>query len=875
MTAEPASPDAEHTVPRARNVIVRPRLRAQLDTVRDTPITLMSAPAGSGKTVLAASWLAANSGDVACWVALRPADNDTGTFWRTMVSASAGVLPAASADSLDSVVRETAGAGEEAPIWLARRVEQNPRRIVLVLDNLHEIVSGDVHRGILQLVSQAPRNLRTIALTRHDPPWPLHTMKLDGRLRELRAADLAFDETEAVALFDQMDVAVSPEQLASLVRRTEGWAAGLRLAGLGVASAPHPDQFISEFSGDEHTVAEYLMREVFDRQPAEWQDFLVRIAVVEEVCGDLANALTGMDDGEQRLAMLAESNVFLQELGGRGRWYRLHHLLVDFLNARLTDPRLRRDLHRRAAEWFRSRDMPRLALRNAVAGRQWGLAADLVLAHLATFVLRAAPADLEAPLTALPMEVLLENPGLGAGLVAARVMRGDLTDAELLMQSARAHLPVLSAERRRMLDVVLNTIDIGLWRARGDLPRALEACRRVPIDPQVLATLGLQSWSAIRAVVLGNTGISELWLGDLDRAREHLSLASSGADGMLFPRLNAHAHSALLHWLSGDLTKAAQVAQDTVAEISRAGTPVAVQAVCAYLTLAGVAVDRDELDVADRWLDLADESAIEPHAALAAGMLRTRREAAAGRSDSAVRVVRAARAKVADMPVPVNIVDGAVLLEAELVRRGGNRAEADRLASSISAASRSGWAAVRYRVHAALDVGDATAEPVAGWPEADNLRDAVERNVLGARCSAASGDSERALADLELALTAAAPQAIRRPFLDESATLAPLLSELVRLGTQVPEFAVDLLSRMSGAEPLRTFYAHDAVVMPLTEREGLMLRYLASSLTNVDISRALYISLNTVKTHQRMIYRKLAVNDRRHAVARGRALGLL
>jgi LuxR family maltose regulon positive regulatory protein len=235
--------------------------------------------------------------------------------------------------------------------------------------------------------------------------------------------------------------------------------------------------------------------------------------------------------------------------------------------------------------------------------------------------------------------------------------------------------------------------------------------------------------------------------------------------------------------------------------------------------------------------------------------------------------LRSARRRVLDAPMPAPLADRTTLLEAELLRHGGNRAEARRLVAGIS--DPASWAAVRWRVRAALDDGTPVTDPPQSWPAPRGLREAVAQQVLRARCASAAGAQEQVMAELEHALTAAAPQRLRRPFLQAAPSIAGALRERVELGTGAAEFAVDVLDRLNGLAPAHTADGAHAVVVPLTEREGLMLRYLASTLSNVDISRALYISVNTVKTHQRMIYRKLAVNDRRDAVARGRALGLL
>ncbi len=473
MATELVGPGAEYPVPMAGHVVERRRLHDRLSALADVPVTVVAAPPGSGKTLLVASWVSDRPDHRCAWVTLRAADDSSHVFWRDVGSALAEVLPGAARAELRAVIREPVNVADEAPAWLARLILQNAYPITLILDNLHEISSADIHGGILQLVSHAAPRLRTIVISRHDPPWPVHRMQLDGRVRELRAADLAFDQDEAAALFRQMDVPLTPHQLDTLLVRTEGWAGGLRLAGLGISTAHDPMRFIDDFSGDDHVVADYLMREVFERQPGEWQDFLLRIAIVEEVCGDLADALTGRDDGARRLAQLADANVFVHRLGGTGQWYRLHNLLLDFLHGRLSDPVLRRDLHLRAATWFATRDRTMDTLRHAVAGEHWRLAADVLSVHVATLVLRNPPGELEAMLTRLPLEVLVSQPELGVGLVAARLMRGDTTDAQLLTNAAQAQLARLTPDQRGRLEVMLAAVEIGRLRATSDLSRHL------------------------------------------------------------------------------------------------------------------------------------------------------------------------------------------------------------------------------------------------------------------------------------------------------------------------------------------------------------------------------------------------------------------
>jgi LuxR family maltose regulon positive regulatory protein len=863
------------TVPNVRRAVPRPRLYQRLDSVRTTtPVILLSAPAGSGKTSLLSSWLSRFDGKRAAWATLRADDDDERVFWRTVATTLARVSTSPRRRDLDALAAEQGSNAEESPLRLARLVNENQQPFLLVLDNLHEISSAGIHAGLLQLISQLPETLRVVVATRHDPPWPLHRLRVEGRVEVLRASDLAFDPAESAAMFKQVAVTVTDDQLDRLLDRTEGWAAGLQLAALGIASASDPAQFIAEFSGDDHSVADYLMREVFDRLPPDWQEFLLRVCVVDEICGDLANALTDAGDGRERLARLAEANMFVHSLGHGSQWYRLHHLILDFLNGRLTDLRLRGELHRRAADWFRSRDMPWLALRHAVASHHWELADDLIAEHVLTFATLRIPGDLEALLVPLPPEVILVHPGLAIGIAAARTMRGDPTNVEVLLESVRASLPQLTGQRRRRFEVLLDAIDIGQSRARGDLDRSLAACRRVPTDPTVLAGMGLASWDVLRTIALANMGTSEFWTGDLGAAREHLSLAADARtpSGMLIPRLNAQAHLALLDWLCGDLGLATDGARETVRQFSRAGLPLAAQCVCAYLALAGVAIDRDEAASVDRWLTLAADAAVEPHAIVGVALLGARRDLAEGRFERGVARIRAARDRVLDTHTPQALTQRALLAEADLLRRAGDGVQARLVARNITSPGH--WLAVSLRVQLALDAGESPTDAPRSWPAPENPREAVEQHIVRVRCALASGARDSALTLLEQALITAAPLTMRSAFLQEASLVAPLLTSRIESGTGEPEFAIDLTNRMTRSRRPEPNHA-SMLTVPLTDRESNMLRYLASALSNSEIAHATYVSVNTVKTHQRMIYRKLAVSGRRAAVARARELGLV
>jgi LuxR family transcriptional regulator, maltose regulon positive regulatory protein len=873
----PRRGDAAHAAPVATHVVERTRLHAQLDhAVAEAAVTLVVGPAGWGKTLLVASWLAAGAGGRAtAWVTLGPSHDDPRTFWAALaraVGTNAGPAVAAALRRVDGPVGDPA----ELPGLFAHALWLAERPVVLVLDDLHEVGSAAVHVGLRSLVERPVPALALVATTRRDPPWPLTRLRLAGLLAEIRPADLAFRDDEAAALFEQLGVAADGGHVAEMVARTGGWAAGMRLAALDLAGRPDVDAAVAAFSGDAHSVSGYLLEEVLDRQPPELVAFLEQISVVDLVCAELADALTGRDDGEARLAELAASHLFLQALDHPGRWYRLHRLVLDLLRARPVPRRTRRDRDRRAAEWFRRQEMPLEALRSAVHGELWALAADVAGAYLGPLVLRGSPGEVVHILDAVPPPVLLERPELAAALAAARAAGGDTTGIRALVDAARAGAPSLGDARRQRLEVYLGIIDGAHARATGDLTAAARSYGSVTADVATLDRWGVRDADIVPTVVLANLGTAELWTGDLEAAEAHLRETVEGAGSAgppSLPQVNATAHLALLACERGELDAAGRTARDALETAADAGWTRVPQVAPAYLTLARVTVDRDELDDTDHWLGrLADveEAAPEPHVLLARSLVLAARRDAVGDREEALARLRVAGGRTGSWTPPRPLAEQWFLAEADLLARGGNpaaaRAAADRLGAPRTEGGR--VAAARLGLH----LGDDGVEDSLGTTTASPLpRVRAGAGVVAALAAERAGEPERALELLEEALLAAAPSELRRPFLAEP-PLADLLRRRTDRGSGAASFAVDLLERLTGARPEP---ARATLAEPLTEREATMLRYLASTLSNPEIAAELYVSVNTVKTHQRAVYRKLGATGRREAVRRARTLGLL
>ena len=366
-------------------------------------VTQITAPPGSGKTLLLRSWIGeAGLAERAGWVSVQREERDTQRFWISVIEALGatapgstrvrGLTPAPDLDGWAIVERllEDLGSLEE-PVWL-------------VIDDLHELRSTDALRQLELLLMRAPAQLRFVLATRHDQRLGLHRLRLEGELTEIRAADLRFTLAEARALLDGAGVTLSEAALAQLVERTEGWAAGLRLAALSLAGHPDPDRFAAEFSGSERTVAEYLLAEVLDRQPEPVRRLLLRTSVLDRVNGPLADVLTGAVGGERILQDLEEANAFVVSLDARRFWFRYHRLFADLLQLELrrTAPAELPALHAAAATWYAEHGEPIEAVRHAQAAEHWSVAARLLADHWFGLYLDGRAATAHDLLTGFP-----------------------------------------------------------------------------------------------------------------------------------------------------------------------------------------------------------------------------------------------------------------------------------------------------------------------------------------------------------------------------------------------------------------------------------------------------------------------------------------
>jgi LuxR family maltose regulon positive regulatory protein len=871
------------SVPRGPSTMVsRSRLLDALDAGVQGPLTLLAAPAGAGKSALLSSWVAAGRapGSVA-WLSLEADDADRRRFWRALLGTLSHATGDARLAALAVSPREPMDTDLVLPA-LVDALEARDEPIVLVLDDLH-LVAGVVGEDLERLVRYPPPSLRLVLVTRADPPLGIGRLRLEGWLTEIRARDLAFTLDEAAALFDALDTPIAPDDLTTLWQRTEGWSAALCLAAMSVRAHPEPSRFIQDFAGTDATVSDYLLSEVLTRQPPELRDFLLRTSIVDLVCGELADALTGGSDGQRMLGRLEHGGALLAALDEHGAWYRYHPLFAELLRAELRAQLGDEveDLHRRAAGWLAAHGDRTGALRHVALGQAWDLGTELVIDHWVDLLINGEMAALRPILEAMPRARVAACPELSLAFGAAMLAFGEQELAEPHLRAARAGAEGVPLERQARFAAA--SAAVGLYEGRfgrdpaGALAVAREWLGRGPVaeGPDVSANL--------RALVLAQLGIVEMWTGDLAAAVEHLERAYAVAaeDGVEWTAFASSAHLALASLLRGDVVRALRRADQTLAIADRRGWTRSEPAGGAYSVLAAVCIQRDQLDEAERLIEQAGRAVRDTRERpLRAVHLLNRMQLSAARSEhtGALDLLRATREQLGDWPLPAPIRELLTAQEGLLDAATGEPEVGRALLRETSARSLAAANAL-----ARLDLLDGEARSARGTLAAhlDGLDDEVPLPIradawlLDAVALDALADHGAAARSLERALDLAEPAGLRRIFAAHGGAIGPLLRRHVRYGTAHPAMVGDLAETIERRGRPARRAAPDVLAEPLSEREQAILGYLPSMMSNQEIAGALMISVNTVKTHLKAIYRKLDAPGRREAVERAREVALI
>jgi LuxR family maltose regulon positive regulatory protein len=910
-------------VPRPRpDLVPRPRLLTHLDAGLDVGrCSLLSAPAGAGKTSLLAAWLASLDRPVG-WLTLDERDQSADQVLRYLVAACQTIAPACGRRALAWLDAPQPPSPEVVVTELVNDLAALPAPSVLVLDDYHLVRAPAVHAAVSFLLDHLPPTLYLVIASREDPPLPLPRLRARRQLVEVRAADLGFSVDEASALLGAgLGLRLNREQVTALVERTEGWAAGLQLAGLALRDRPDPAAFVDAFAGGHRLVADYLTAEVLDRQPASTRRFLLATGVLDRLCAPLCDALLASDadasdmarpaagDSQVLLEELERANLFLVPLDDERVWFRYHHLLADALRARLAREAgadAVAALHQRAGAWFGREGLLPEAIGHALAGDAAEDAATWIEALTPSmFATMGIHQALAAWLAALPEPVVRTRPLLCLAQAWLLIHRVELEPAAAWIDAAARALPAADDDARPARGAVAATRAYMATVMPDTAPEhALAWAERALADlaPDDVAYRG------IAGISLGQAALA---LGQLDRAERAFAevAAAARAAGLVQGCLTATTQQVNVQRLRGARRQALATGRAALAWASEHVVPSTLGRL--RTVLADLLLDEDDLAAA---LPLATEGLAAPREfgnapplVLLASLPLVRLHLAEGDAAAAGAVLAEVRPLVQHGPFAMV----AQLLEAAEARvrlalgDGGAvvawatavawavpvepMALADALRFGVAGVEAAGVTPARILVAQGRAIGDAAmlrqAERHlnAAWQLAEGqglgwLR--LRVLILRALLADARGDREVVLGSLAGAVAQAEPEGVIRPFLDEGEPMAALLADLrvaAREGRELaggvsPAHLDTMLAAFPGQEPgpHRT-----ALVEPLTERELEVLRLLAAGRSNAEMAAELFVEQSTVKTHLIHLYSKLGVHSRIQAAARARELQLL
>ena len=540
-------------------------MRALIESSQSRLILVAAAP-GSGKTSLLSEWHAdPREQRPFAWISLDTADNDPVRFWDGVIAALQTTVPEVGGSAQAALHSPGTTVADQVLPLLINDLAELTAPVVIVLDDYHLIENGDVHGAIELLVERLPSAAQLVISTRSDPPLPLSRLRARGQLTEIRGADLRFDVTEAGAfLNDVVGLELEPDEIARLHERTEGWAAGLQLAGLSLRGREDHRQFIDSFAGDDQQIVDYLGFEVLDSQPAALREFMLQTSVLERLSGPLCAAVTGQPESEQLLRRLERENAFVVALDSKREWYRYHHLFAELLRHELTRarPELVAELHRRASAWYRDADAPHEAIEHVIAARDFGDAIELITIHWYEFLQRGRQETVASWIDKLPLETIVGDPNLCLTKAWLGVNTGQLDEVDRWIEAAGqaaasepqpGELPPLEsgvASLRAIHRYMRGNVNAAVAAGR----RALELERGGTASP----------WRPVGCPVLG---LSLHWHGAREEASRTLleAVRIAAAEGNHLAAMHASGGLAAIEYERGDAASAGAHAAQAIA----------------------------------------------------------------------------------------------------------------------------------------------------------------------------------------------------------------------------------------------------------------------------------------------------------------------
>jgi LuxR family maltose regulon positive regulatory protein len=862
-------------------MVPRPRLVERLNAGLHRKLTLVSAPAGFGKTTLLGEWTA-NTERPFAWLSLDEGDNDPARFLAYFVAALQTVH-----ESVGESVLAALKSPQPPPIdlFLTSLINEIAitsdlpsasagRSFVLVLDDFHVITDPQVNGAMAFLLDNLPPQMHLVLSSRADPSWPLARLRARGEMTELRADDLRFTLEETTAFLNEaMRLDLSPEDVDALETRTEGWIAGLQMAALSMRGRKDVSAFIRAFSGSHRFVLDYLLEEVLEQQPRDVQEFLLKTSILERMTAPLCNAVTQSSDSRAILTQLDQTNLFLVPLDDERRWYRYHHLFADLLRQRLQQDRrdLTPVLHRRASEWYQAKELYPNAVNHSLAAGDEERAAELIGSGGWDMLVRGEMRELLGWLDSLPQDLVSSRPQLGVihAWALALTSQWERLD-QRLTQIGDSHVPGEIAALQAYVASV-----------QGNIPRTVALCK------QASEALPERKWFS-RSFVALSLGIAYFAGRQPAAARKAFceAIELCRAAGFSYMMQAAMMELGLVQQMAGSLHEAAETFRRALELIPGQDLRPVPIAGMAYLGLSKAHYEWNDLDRAlqnaRRGIEVTDLGGFT-NALLHSYVRLIAVHLARGDMMAASQAFEKAERLVEQHPHPA-ISGMLVNLRVRFWLRSGDlRAaslwlqehpptagdvtnypqELEQLAAARVLLGLKQTAGVLELLHPLQDRAE----------EAGRVWMLIRILVLQARALQVDEKRDLAVSKLERALSLAEPEGYVRTFVDEGEPMARLLRQALSEGI-APNYAARLLAAF-GEEAELTSPAMESLIEPLTEREMDVLRLIVAGLSNPEIAEELFIAVSTVKSHINHIYGKLGVESRTQAVIKVQELALL